>query len=360
MSAEARGGGTPPPIFEAVIEHIAGAAPELRPRYAYIEKHWVVVEVNQEFEARLTTNGVMWCGNVVRREGGDVWKEGYGLNLGTHVSHLSEDAAEIGDAIIKAVVERRTAMFREQNDVDFKTLVAAAVNDGDPTLEAGLYAGSPGIYCVRVRLTANMAAIIGDVDISWGGDVEKLVDGDWMYADEEGGTLDLSAAPEVDYYEQIPAGTAERVAAEILKAARSLRETLPEPEGVVKEYLLLVEDVRNPAAGSAQFHAWRDGEKFSRGSRFVISRESGRKPRLYPTGGFEMQYVEAGEPVYDALRPHLQQSSPTLRELLVEEKADAIAILEALVHAGVTTNDNIIQTMHELKERGVVDISREV
>src|SRR5215216_5601830 len=129
MNAEASGGGTPPPIFEAVIGHIAGAAAELRPRYAYIEKPYVVVEVNQEFEARLTTNGVMWCGNVVRRAGGDVWKEGYGQNLGTHVSHLSEDAAEIGDAIIRVVVERRTAMFREQNEVDFKTLVAAAVND---------------------------------------------------------------------------------------------------------------------------------------------------------------------------------------------------------------------------------------
>lgn len=239
----------------------------------------------------------------------------------------------------------------ERRDIDFKRLVAAAVNDGDPTLEAELYAGSPGIYCVRVRLTADTAAMFGDVDIKWGGDVETLVDSEWTFLDRPGDIRGLPDAPEVDYDEQIAAGTAERVAAEILREARSLRETLPEPEGVVREYMLLVEDVRNPDAGSGRFHLWRNGETFARGSRFIVSRERGRLPRLYPTGGFEMQYVEAGEPIYDALRPHLQSSAPMMWEVILEEKGDALAILKELASTRVLDEDVVIRTMRALKAR---------
>lgn len=239
----------------------------------------------------------------------------------------------------------------ERRDIDFKRLVAAAVNDGDPTLEAELYAGSPGIYCVRVRLTADTAAMFGDVDIQWGGDVEKLVDGEWTFLDRPGDILGLTHAPEVDYDEQIAAGTAERVAAEILNMSRSLRERLPEPEGVVKEYMLLAEEVPNPDAGGAKFHVWRNGETFARSSRYVISRERGRKPRLYPTGGFEMQYVEAGEPVYDALRPHLQSSAPMMDEVILEEKGDPLAILKELASTRVLDEDVVIRTMRALQAR---------
>lgn len=239
----------------------------------------------------------------------------------------------------------------ERRDIDFKRLVAAAVNDGDPTLEAELYAGSPGIYCVRVRLTADKAAMFGDVDIKWGGDVETLVDGEWTFLDRPGDILGLDRAPEVNYDEQIAPGMVERVAAEILNVSRSLRERLPEPEGVVKEYMLLVEDVGNPGAGGASFHLWRSGARFARGSRFVISRERGRKPRLYPTGGFEMQYVEAGEPVYDALRPHLQSSAPMMWEVILEEKGDPLAILKELAATRLLDEDVVIRTMRALRAR---------
>ncbi len=352
MSTEANGGGTaPPPLFTAVVEHIAGAAPELSPRHARIEERdWVVVVVNDRYEARFTTNGVMWCAGVVTRGGGDVWRENQG-NLATGVSHLSEDVGGIGGAIIRVVGERRAELFRESNELDFKAAVSARVNESDPTLDAEVYSASPGIYSILVRLAANKAAIIGDVDISWGGQVLTLADGEFTYAEDEEGLCPLTGAPEINYYEPIPAEADGLVASEILRAAGAYRESHPEQDSAVSEYFLLARDVPNPDTSGGESHPWLAAERFERAARFVISRERGRPPRLYPAGGFGAHHVEPDSPVYKALRPHLQPAFPTLTELLVEEKADPLAIIEEMVGAGFFTRDDVVQMMRHLETR---------
>jgi hypothetical protein len=251
-------------------------------------------------------------------------------------------------------------------------MIAAAVNSLDPTLAARPGEDSPGIFNVRVRLAATLAAYFGQ-DVTWSGAVARVA-GEGAYEwEDRGGEHDYFSfdAPALDFdgtaatnpvYEQekvVPVAVTEetisRVAQAIVVEATGLRfEHSEKPGAVGYELLELYQDVANPKPDRRRERDWRSRESFEKGTRFILILREGGVPSLYPAVDYARhEGALPSSPLFAALMSGMTTSWPKLREIIALEGADAADVLDRLVAGGTIEYDVVVRAVRSRREEAV-------
>jgi hypothetical protein len=217
--------------------------------------------------------------------------------------------------------------------LDFYSRLGAVLTERDPQLEAEVIDDSLEVYVLKIRLTTERALGITTTSSEWGLSLLEMQYGEWTYVGDDDVRLEC-AVP--DFVSTITDEELQKVAEAIEQMVEDYRFEYPDQgQASVREYFKLAEDTRNPTFTEEQHvEGWSGQRGFNEGTIFVILRETGQPPQMYPAGRMT-EAVAPDSPLYQTLRPRLLYTPSPFRAVLAEERADPVSILEELIRRGI-------------------------